>query len=1848
MALAAAPEESAAQRLEFSRSTDAVQKADALAKALEARKALLAGPKTVQSEVFGGSVTRNTTLPSEFTKPPYADDDIVRVTVEVDAKAAADVALNSRRMLTQMSNAEVAEAKAAALKKVAAVEPAAEALGAKVRQRFGVLLAGFSAEIEYGQIEALKKVPGVKDVTLVNRYQLDNRKSTELIGATDLHNADPSIDGTGIVIAIIDTGINYQHEAFGSQKALDPNGKVIAGWNFADDDATVYSAPGTSPHGTHVAGTAAGMGPYGGVAPGAKLIAQKVFSNNPEFDSAFGDDILAALEDSILDTTNDQTLPAQRRHPRADVINMSLGSPSGWVDPNDASIKGVDKAVAAGVVVTISAGNSSHNWSQVQAATGIPALYWNQDLSTLGSPSVFPGSISVAASHNNVVWVSGPTFTPTARDSSGAPVDLSALEGKLITTEGSSPVPWSSLGTGSHDLVLVNNLGCDVSDVPDEVAGKVALVSRGSCTFQTKADTAAAKGALAVIVYNNASDDQGVVSMAMDDATIPGAMVLNSVGTTLRNVLAAGGSVSARFNGPTASLELPGPLVDTITDFSSWGTAPDLSPKPDVTAPGQNILSPTWAPNTYENYQGTSMAAPHVAGAAALIKQAHPNYGPAEVKLALMNTAKVLMQGDVPYSPRQQGAGRIQVDRAIETPVLAAAKTGLGIGTGHLALGQVAEKSRTTFQFELRNLSDEDLTYTVPAVTTVYRPQAYLAYFHAYADEPWEGAVVRFNETSYTVPAGGTVTVTGELDLSDAELAEMALFPGYGHGHFAETFITLTSEDGKPDLSMPLQAFVGDWSKLNVIETDDQDWCILCFTGIYDEEFYQLGWNYSGSEYDQDYIAISPNGDGLQDGLYSVASFIRNAKSVTVDVINSKGSIVRRIGSQSLVRNQRATTEGYLPQIYGPWDARAYNPSTGYFEIVPEGEYAVQIKALPATGNTWQVYTFPVKVDVTAPSIEMALPRLIAENTVEFDITASDGNSGLWGHYLIADGNILGPVSPKATSVQLTIPIYSEVPIDIFTVTFDHAGNTAVDGWRVTYRVPELLEVGDSYKSHPGGELSFDVLSGSVTRVAYKLDNGAWADATLADGKVKVTLPEDLSNGLHTLAFEVFQGTAMMRSYRTVVDVSDVPPTIAISSPQQKSFYNSRTVPVIFEAADGVTVKVNGEVATSPTTITFDDDGEKYARFELINEYGNTATRSVSFYVDTTPPVVELEGVSEDGVVTTEEKVYTLRGTVSDALLPYELYVNGNLLYQEGNMADEAEPFEFEWPVDLTQGTNYVLIQAVDYVGNAFQQIVTVTRVPQLKITHPTEGQKFNTNEITLTFVHEPGATVTYDGTEITSGHVLVLEDGEHTVQLVATNGDDVETAQVTFYVDTTAPVISLSSTDDVTQEAPTYRLTGTVEDLLGFTVTVKVNGEVVATRTGSGSYTLNETLSLAAGENVITVEAVDELGHEAAAVSFTVTRKAATLSGLTLDKKVFSPALNQSVKATVTLAARSTLTVEVRDAEGNLVKTLLNASTKSAGKYTYSWNGKNGSKPVADGIYTIIATTSAGGYFEEEVEVDSTKPTIENPTYDPETNTLSATSDAEKMTVKLSGAASKTVTLTKAEDTDLFSGNAGLTKDGKYTATFEATDAAGNKSTAKITFTVDLDPVLTVTNPETVVSKSKTVKLSGKTTEKLKDLIFTGDGFTVKKKTLTSSTSWSAELAFDEDGSYDITVAGVDATGNESAAIARTIVIDTTAPVFTEYKVESGKLYVRLAEDLSGIKSGSVKVKFGSSAKTATWNDDEEAWVVSLPSIKSTVKVYLTATDGAGNVRSYPSSSRPDFTLSSAEDTEGWVSLGN
>ena len=430
------------------------------------------------------------------------DTDLVRVIVELDVPALTEQSgMFAGKALTDAGRA--AQQNAIAAQEQVEAKIAEAAPEASVRYSYSLLLNGIALECAYGHIAELEALPGVKAVHLVQTYELPTEPKVTsgggMIGAPTAWNL--GMDGSGMVVAVLDTGLDTDHAAF----AVDPkspavvrgdideilsadtlqaqrlvrdlssssvylSGKVPYVFDYADHDTDV-NHHGGSDHGTHVAGIVAANpadGSVTGVAPQAQLMILKVFPDGST--GANSDDILAALEDCV-------TLGV-------DVVNLSLGSPAGFTYRSDllSTMEVYDRLAKAGIIVAAAAGNEYSAAYKNLWGTDL-SLTSNPDYGIVGSPSSYSQTLSVASADNVTVRsayfeAAGRkiTFTDTATTNNPEGGFIRVLGGKTL------------------DYVVVPGSGEEADYANLNVKGKVALVSRGVTTFAEKHEMAHAKG----------------------------------------------------------------------------------------------------------------------------------------------------------------------------------------------------------------------------------------------------------------------------------------------------------------------------------------------------------------------------------------------------------------------------------------------------------------------------------------------------------------------------------------------------------------------------------------------------------------------------------------------------------------------------------------------------------------------------------------------------------------------------------------------------------------------------------------------------------------------------------------------------------------------------------------------------------------------------------------------------------------------------------------------------------------------------------------------------------------------------------------------------------------------------------------------------------------------------------------------------------------------------------------------------------------------------------------------------------------------------------------------------------
>ena len=1177
----------------------------------------------------------------------------VRVIVEVEGQSAVEVASAKGVQYKTLSKSEKEQIESKLVKAHANVKKTISSKGVELNSEFEYTTAfnGFSGQVKYSDVQKIKELPNVKNVYIANEYERPEAKpdmttSHDFIQSRQVW-ADSKFQGEGMVVAVIDTGIDPDHKDFNitdeskvdltksdveglvskdGLKGAYQNVKVPYAYNYYDKNAEIQDdGPDASMHGMHVAGTVGANGNEDegglkGVAPESQILGMKVFSNDVNFPSTFSDIYLAAIDDAVK--------------LGADVLNMSLGSTSSFYDADSAEDKAITNAVNNGIVSAVSAGNSGH----IGYGYDNPH-YDNPDYGLVGSPGLNKDTIQVAATGNVVNHYTH------------------EVEFDEFTVEGFGVDDWTDFEVQGDDIEVVslkeltgnpNALGAASDYEGIDVEGKVVVVERGEHTFIDKTNWAAAAGAAGIIVYNSTSNvfykDQG-------GWDIPFMKITREDGLELEAALAEDGELGADVEQTNVE---EGPEVGRATDFTSWGVTPDLEFKPELSAPGGNILS-TLENDKYGVMSGTSMAAPHVAGGAALVQQYLKNHDEFKnlsleertrlAKVLLLNTADIThgKSGDT-ISPRRQGAGMMQLNGAVTTPVILTEKA------TNEAKVNVKDFTENSFTFTLKaeNLTDKEATYSVDTSVLVdmFQEDGEVT-SNLLKSGALEGAKVSAPET-VTVPANGTTDVTVTIDISEGKVPGLdkdgnSITKALEEDVFVEGFVKLTAEEGSsnPDLVLPYISFYGEWDRPDIIdsfgvEEKDEPHFYQQYYDLYKIKDADDGvYYYDLVEVDGELVyPVSPNNDGLNDKINGNITLLRNADELQTNILNAEGEKVRTVNIEKDVRKNYFNGGSGTFLSYS--EARAWDGKVKG-EVAADGLYEYEYKAkVDYEEADWQSKKLPVYIDTTAPEASVTVNE--DDNTLE--VSLSDEGVGVAFFSVNVDGERL-PVEGYFDA--------SETVIDL-----DEFGLDASEA--------DLIEI-----------IAYD----HAYNAGYAISN--------ADDTVKPVIYVDDN------------GPAALGLYGT----NTVPVKGYVVEENLK------------------TLKVNGkEVAFTETDKGFAFDttieletGRHDVKFEATDYNGNTSSIIRPVYVDTVNPTLAIDA---PGVVDQDEESVEFDITVKDNFNLVKLSLDGDVLYNQ-DVFDEitvADPVSktVTAKVDLAPGLNTFKVVAEDGAGNKVEKEVKIDR----------------------------------------------------------------------------------------------------------------------------------------------------------------------------------------------------------------------------------------------------------------------------------------------------------------------------------------------------------------------------------------------------------------------------------------------------------------------------------------------------------------------------------------------------------
>ena len=682
-------------------------------------------PSTLNVKMLGDRIDLNVSEPAE-KESKYAPEDIVRVSIVLDKKSTIDSGYSVKNY-TQNNSAR-AYRDSLRTQQAAVAREISSRIGEKLDVKWNLTLAVniISANVQYKDIQLIKLVPGVRNVFIEKQFAVqeaaaspDTANTSEyMVGATEAWAT--GYTGAGQLVAIVDSGIDYTHQAFDeaaflySINQLDEtvdlleeseipaddlnvagtyvSAKIPFAYNYVDETAELemlgHMNDDGSNHGSHVAGIAAANrfipgetegtfvdaaeNTYAvGMAPDAQLVVMKVFGQNG---GAYESDYMVAIEDALV-------LGCAS-------INLSLGSDSeGWTFST--AYQDTLNFLSSGSIETVLSISAGNNGSFVSNHR-FPYLYADDvRTNTVGSPGSYINSLTVASADN------------TGRTGEYVVFDEGIKQFYYDTGSDKTKYPALKTIAGTYDYVYIDALGTEEDyaavNAVESLAGKVVLINRGEISFFVKGNNVVPYNPKALIVCNYESDLMG---MALDDYTGTFPMVLVSV-ETAEDIMESGTSHTVDgityYTGSVAvSDEIYSDQLGvrpSMSSFSSWGGAGSLILKPDITAPGGFIYSVNGSsvyaqdyntgPTSYVNYSGTSMAAPHITGLSAVLSQyldkadlasrnteLTSNYSKrAIMQSLLMSTADPIFNERTLncYPVMQQGSGLVNISNAINS-----------------------------------------------------------------------------------------------------------------------------------------------------------------------------------------------------------------------------------------------------------------------------------------------------------------------------------------------------------------------------------------------------------------------------------------------------------------------------------------------------------------------------------------------------------------------------------------------------------------------------------------------------------------------------------------------------------------------------------------------------------------------------------------------------------------------------------------------------------------------------------------------------------------------------------------------------------------------------------------------------------------------------------------------------------------------------------------------------------------------------------------------------------------------------------------------------------------------------
>jgi subtilisin family serine protease len=1003
----------------------------------------------------------------------------IKVSLTLDAQAAIEKISTPKADGTTDS---IYAIDAAEKSVVAAQKPMQEAsekiTGKKVADTSGYLVNTFSIEAKPSQLAELAEIAGVKGVSIQGVYQTADTDDNEIAQVTDEYRKVNGADGAGILIADIDSGIDYTHPdlkltktgkaALKLSKATTTafvkannygvweSKKVPYAHNYAvgsDKKSELKDSTGvTNMHGQHVAGIMAANGKVQGVAPEAQLLDMKVFANDEHYgQGAFTDAIIDAIEDSVK--------------LGADVMNLSLGGTMTTAKEIAPESIALNRAADAGVVPVVAASNDGRASTRGMDDNHTDEHNVEEDFS-LGDLAYSDGAISVASMEGTS---KRPSFVKISKDGvdqfgmmqvEAAPGIPDDIWDDVSTIELLNDSKDSASGQAGGTMNDISNLQIPKNEII-VVKYKEGTLEEIQKMLHAKSTSSHIKG---LILIDNKDREMPSFGWEKYDESVavPSIGMSYEAGQKLTKYIMEHNESVNNDNRRASGLSISEPFIEKVDNadsakmstFSSWGTTPDLEIKPDVTGIGGHVWSLT--NDGYQQLSGTSMASPFVAGSVALLKQQakknNTDLGQGsgtfvkKIRTMLQNTASPVadVANNSLYSPRQQGAGMVQVDSASKATTVV---TDASDGDGVVNLKSFATTTKT-FKLNIQNTSNKRETYTIDGgegVQTEVRvedPETpnkvgikahgssiidmqhlndvglyYMAdekeNLDLVNDELVADSEVTSNKQKVTIAANAIKTVQVTITLPDT-FAEQNWVEGY-------VKVTPTSDLALPAESIPYVGFYGDWDQDAILDKSAEEKGSVYGYGYLangtsglplratatDVDDPALGGKYWTN--DPNHAALSFSSTSSNNAMVDFEQVMRWSKELSFDVLD---------GQKKTLLKHLATYQDVAPQqITADWDGMLPDPTNGDMNKAPDGIYYIRVKATSWDGKKTEIKYHKLTVDNVVPKVKnvtlVAQPKESDNDEQQFVLSGEIEENG--------SGIVTTDINPEGAGVSVRI-----------------------------------------------------------------------------------------------------------------------------------------------------------------------------------------------------------------------------------------------------------------------------------------------------------------------------------------------------------------------------------------------------------------------------------------------------------------------------------------------------------------------------------------------------------------------------------------------------------------------------------------------------------------------------------------------------------------------------------------------------------------------------------------------------------------------------------------------------------